>query len=260
MTNSHSFLNSDWSSSFNPFVDKPLIGLSWCGGSTHYRPLQPDNFLVTLCLFLAYDWSSCFCAFVDKLLIGLSSNFVGEFIVRLHWYPAASWPLIGWAVSGHVRINHWLNLSQICWVNSPWDSLGLIFLGHALLNCHPFRYLIFDWWNYFHTFADKRMIRMNSNKLGELMLDWLIFSNTTEFHPRFAPRPKHSLTHTYQGTCVCEIIFTSDKWQVFYTFIKKWCNMTYHVVRHISSILDDIIRAWFVCWIVICNLFEGFHL
>ena len=47
-------------------------------------------------------------------------------VVMLHWISAVSWPMIGQAISVHLRPNHWLDWAQIWWTNSLWASPGLI--------------------------------------------------------------------------------------------------------------------------------------
>ena len=104
-------------------------------GWTHYRTLRPDQVLVMLCWIPTVSWP-----LVEEFLdiCWQSADQIAEFVGwtrymygtplawlnfgTLHWIPAVSWLLIGWADSAHLQTNHWWDWTQIWRMTSHYLS------------------------------------------------------------------------------------------------------------------------------------------
>ena len=94
----------------------------------------------------------------------------------LHWISAVSCPLIGWAVSMHLQSTDQIKV-KFCDATNYGPPTAWLTFGLASLNFSSFQ--TSDWLSSFHVFADKPLIGLSLNLVGQLIMglpcpDWLL--------------------------------------------------------------------------------------
>ena len=139
----------------------------------------PLNLGMGVCVHWPVCHTLWFPYFFWQIAYKFDSNLVNTYIMHygpppawltfggvLHWISNVFWSLIGWAVSAHFQTNRWSYLGQIWRTNSFWASSCLISYA-PLIFCS---FLASDWFSSFQTFADKPLIGLGSNLVGQLTM------------------------------------------------------------------------------------------